>query len=378
MYANDKKTVALAVCIVLLMATSWIGSLDEYSEESTNSSIIQAGTAYAIVRGINAIVSVLQSSTFEGGAVFATFSISLGEVLDPVNDLIERFSTVMSFALASLVLQKILLAITSNALFKVLISLLGVLTLVSIVLANTVYRLWMLRSFLVLIFLRFSLVIVVVLNAQVDRFFLSDQIDQGSQSLSQMKSEMSTLETNAKLAEKNEGLRNKVDATRKSIKTIESKLLPPLKLKLIEVEAAIFEEKNEVKKQSQYKKWNPLDKISEVMLAENELKTAKTKKAEIETAIANHEKDIKAFKQSIASDLKTLSGDDGEGVSGLLKSARNTVDNLSFSNIESLASNYVKSVIDLIVLFMLKTVFIPILFLYGLIKITKKIWADMA
>lgn len=56
---------------------------------------------FAIARGINGVISVIQSA--EVGFSFAvSASLAPGEILDPINDLIERFSLVMLVASASL------------------------------------------------------------------------------------------------------------------------------------------------------------------------------------------------------------------------------------------------------------------------------------
>ena len=104
-----KRNITIAT-ILLLIILSWIGALDKYSDNYTRKSIYEAGSTYAVARGINAIVSVLQSSTVTTG-VGVEGSMTIGEVLDPMNDLIERFSKVMTVVLSSLVLQKILLVI---------------------------------------------------------------------------------------------------------------------------------------------------------------------------------------------------------------------------------------------------------------------------
>ncbi len=118
----------LTAAIGLLTILSWAGSLDKYSDDYTNSAIIQAGSAYAVARGINATVSVLQTSTVSASAgvgVTGGGSIMIGEFLDPLNDLIERFSEVMTVALGSLVMQKVLITIAANKLFSGLLTLLG-------------------------------------------------------------------------------------------------------------------------------------------------------------------------------------------------------------------------------------------------------------
>ena len=52
-------------------------------------------------------------------------SVSIGETLDPLNDLIERFSGVMLWGLSSLALQKILITIFSSYPVKILLTILS-------------------------------------------------------------------------------------------------------------------------------------------------------------------------------------------------------------------------------------------------------------
>jgi len=68
-YLSDRKNWFM-VAVGLLIIFSWAGSLDKYSDNFTNSSIVQAGSAYAVARGINATVSMLQTSTVSFSAGF--------------------------------------------------------------------------------------------------------------------------------------------------------------------------------------------------------------------------------------------------------------------------------------------------------------------
>ena len=104
--------------LLLLPAIGWLGVLDAFSSRYVDEALVAGGVVFATARGINAIVSVLQGTELD--AVMLTFSI--GELLDPVNDLIERFSGVMLVALGSLALQKILLGVVSDPLFNALLT----------------------------------------------------------------------------------------------------------------------------------------------------------------------------------------------------------------------------------------------------------------
>jgi hypothetical protein len=161
------------VALLGLPALAWYGVLDHFSSENINTSISNAGLIYGTARGINALVSLMQGTEFN--IPFLTFSI--GEVLDPVNDLIERFSNIILIALGSLALQKILLAVVSATMFNILFSVVAVCTGLSLFIGKPTSTSLLLRTFLVIAFFRFSLGLVVLANSWVDATFL-DEADQ--------------------------------------------------------------------------------------------------------------------------------------------------------------------------------------------------------
>ena len=68
-----------------------------------------------VSRGINGAVSVLQTIEFK---IPLVSSAAVGQVLDPINDAVERLSVGLTWAIGSLFLQDILLRIASGWLFK--------------------------------------------------------------------------------------------------------------------------------------------------------------------------------------------------------------------------------------------------------------------
>ncbi|SDS59945.1 hypothetical protein SAMN05216421_1818 [Halopseudomonas xinjiangensis] len=164
----------LVAVIALCVALSWLGVLDSESSEYVDGSLLQAGLAFATARGLNALISVMQSTTLSF-SLFAGVQVTLGELLDPFNDLIEQYSTVMKLAVGSLVIQKVLLDIVSDALFKILLSVSAGLLVVSILLRLAGWTNWLMKAFALLMFLRFALVLAVALNGLVDRVYIAEQ-----------------------------------------------------------------------------------------------------------------------------------------------------------------------------------------------------------
>ena len=115
-------------------------------------------------------MSVIQSTEVSIGVA----SITPGEFLDPLNDLVERFSWIVMMAMASIGLQKLLLTIASSLAFKILLTVTGGLLVYTIVRRNYNIQNAMVRLFIVALFLRFAIGSVVWANDLVEYFFLEE------------------------------------------------------------------------------------------------------------------------------------------------------------------------------------------------------------
>ena len=95
---SGKRAGLLLCCLVIAAAIAWSGLLEDFSEDYVNRAFAGAGLIYATARGINGLVSVLQGTELD--VVFVT--VAVGEALDPINDLIERFSDFILVALGAI------------------------------------------------------------------------------------------------------------------------------------------------------------------------------------------------------------------------------------------------------------------------------------
>lgn len=155
---------------IALVGLAWQGGLDRISQNYVGEALLDAGVIYGTARGINALVSALQGTELDMWLV--TFSI--GELLDPINDVIERFSGVMTVAITSLVIQQLLLLVVSDVTFSIALTALAVATVVAWFVARAGGFPALFRTFIIVVFIRFSLALVIVANLWVDQVFLPD------------------------------------------------------------------------------------------------------------------------------------------------------------------------------------------------------------
>lgn len=81
--------------------------LDTKTVNYFNQAITKAGIAFATCRAINASVSIIKGSTLQLEPAGVGMSLAVGQILDPIDDLTERASTVLVTAITSLGVQKL-------------------------------------------------------------------------------------------------------------------------------------------------------------------------------------------------------------------------------------------------------------------------------
>ncbi|MEM7083168.1 MAG: hypothetical protein AAF465_10570 [Pseudomonadota bacterium] len=97
---------------MLTVLAASTGHLDALGKETAENAFQRALVTFAAARTLNGVISVAQGTevAIEPAGVGVNFSV--GQILDPVNDLVERFSSVMLVATSALGLQNILLNIS--------------------------------------------------------------------------------------------------------------------------------------------------------------------------------------------------------------------------------------------------------------------------
>jgi hypothetical protein len=86
--------VLVSLVVLLMVGLSWLQPLDQLAEEHAEAGLKRSLAAFAAARALNAVVSVVQGTEITGGAL-VNVTVALGQVLDPVNDLVEQFSKLM-------------------------------------------------------------------------------------------------------------------------------------------------------------------------------------------------------------------------------------------------------------------------------------------
>jgi len=105
--------VLLVVCSVLL----WM-PLESNIGQQLTSMLTVTLSVYAVLRGLNAVISMAQGTELAIEPMGVGVTLTPGELLDPLNDMIEQVSTVLLVASASIGIQKIILDLSDINIFR--------------------------------------------------------------------------------------------------------------------------------------------------------------------------------------------------------------------------------------------------------------------
>lgn len=162
------------------------GQVDTLGEQYADAAFKRALVTFAVARTLNGVISVAQGTevAVEPGGVGVNFTV--GQVLDPINDLVERFSAVMLVATSSLGLQNVLLEIT--AWWGVNLGLLVAGAAVLLVVwwprpVNEKLEDLVLRLLLVMVFVRFVVPLFIIGANLIFNTFLAAEQEAASQAL---------------------------------------------------------------------------------------------------------------------------------------------------------------------------------------------------
>ncbi|MHC9511679.1 hypothetical protein [Kangiella sp. M94] len=180
------KKLNLSIYILgLLLASLLAGSkaLDHFGEEYANQALKRALISFAVARTLNGLISVAQEAEVAMQPAGVGLNISPGEILDPVNDLIERFSLVMLVAASAIGVQKLLLAMSAWEVFNYFAIgfwlLYGALLIVKRNKPDGLHPLWF-KAAIFLVLVRFATPVMALANEGFYHVFLDNNYQEAS------------------------------------------------------------------------------------------------------------------------------------------------------------------------------------------------------
>lgn len=181
---NRLRSALLMALLLAVLLLSWSRVVDQPAATYLDGALKRTLVTFAIARALNGSISMLQDADLSVSPVGVGVTLSPGELLDPINDLVEQFSSILLLASISLGAQKILLAISGAKLVSALLT--AVLLTAALLWwrgAAPAWRTPMLRAAAVLLLLRFFVPLYAIASHALDQYFLAPRFAEASAAL---------------------------------------------------------------------------------------------------------------------------------------------------------------------------------------------------
>ena len=190
------KKVIISILLVFFVGLSLSESLDTKSSEQLDSALTRSLTTFAVARGLNGLVSVVQGTEVNVSPAGVGATFAPGQLLDPVNDMVERFSWVMLMSSVSIGVQEMMLHLGKTTLFKILCTVITLLFLLQLWLPKLQlpWRVeWSFKVVVVLAVLRFSVPMLVMMNEAVYIYVLEPKYEHAFNEVSKTSDEVQAM-----------------------------------------------------------------------------------------------------------------------------------------------------------------------------------------
>jgi hypothetical protein len=180
------QRVAITLAAIGMVTLAALGTVDRHGFDYTEQGLRRALVTFAVARGLNGVISVAQGTEVAVQPAGVGVNFAPGQILDPVNDLVEQFSWVMLASATSLGLQRLLIEVFATPIVSLL---LGVLTLALLVflwrsrLSASPWRGRLLRLTLAVALLRFAVPAVAFGSEGIYALFLAERYESSTQAI---------------------------------------------------------------------------------------------------------------------------------------------------------------------------------------------------
>lgn len=109
-----RQRLLLLAGLLALVLGAWLAPLDAPAQAQVDAGLKRALISFASARALNGVISVAQGTEMSVQPLGVGVTLAPGQLLDPVNDLVEQFANLMLMASVAFGVQKVLLIMGSH------------------------------------------------------------------------------------------------------------------------------------------------------------------------------------------------------------------------------------------------------------------------
>lgn len=189
---QNARKVILAIALAFIILCSFFNFLDAPAIQRIDAGLKRALISFGTARTLNAVISVAQGTEVAIQPMGVGVTLTPGQLLEPVNDLVEKFATLMMAACVALGIQKMLISIGGNWLVSLF------LTLTALSWAWLYFRQqqpprWLSRVLVILLMVRFAIPIVTIGTDLLFKEYLATDYTINQQAIGKASSQVTEL-----------------------------------------------------------------------------------------------------------------------------------------------------------------------------------------
>lgn len=225
---NKKPINKWLFSLMLLLAAvlSVTPFMDQRASADYDKLFQRAFVTFALARTINGVISVVQGTEVALQPAGVGVTLTPGQILDPVNDLVERFSWIMMGATISLGVQNVLLDISAWWVIQILFAALAAWMVIRIWYPgqdSRMQRTLLRRVFLLMLFIRFAVPVMLIANDLLYQQFLEQRYQQSTEVIAEAGRELEQIKQEASVEESQDTDESMLDSiTRAWSNTVDS------------------------------------------------------------------------------------------------------------------------------------------------------------
>lgn len=190
---NQQMVRFLGVALVAIMvACSWLSPFDTTANAQVDAGLKRAAATYASARLLNGAISVVQGTQISAAPAGMGMTFAPGEILDPLNDLVEQFSQVMLVAMVAFGVEKVLLTVGASWMVSLTLSLVAGVWAILYMRGMTGPR-WLSGLLLVFLVTRFAMPLSLIGTDAIFQQFMASDYQESQEVLTSVQGEASKL-----------------------------------------------------------------------------------------------------------------------------------------------------------------------------------------
>ena len=201
-YAEPRKKWLISAVLVLTAVLALTPAVNQKATTDYELLFERAFVTFALARTLNGVISAVQGTEIALQPAGVGITLTPGEILDPVNDLVERFSWIMLGATISLGIQNVLLDVSAWWVIKALLVALAAWLLWHVWLPAqrpASYRGVISHVFVILVFIRFAVPVMLIANDLLYQQFLEPRYQVSTEVITEAGKDLEELRAEATL-----------------------------------------------------------------------------------------------------------------------------------------------------------------------------------